>query len=96
MDPVERKKDDRIPKDFLEHGHYYGGMCRNTSVARWDATAQQFFHWREKFGRVFIESIKCYEDDDRYDVFLPFVDITRDFNRPIPLPEEEDDGGQEG
>ena len=89
MDPVEQNKDRRIPKRFLEHGHYYAGMCRNASLARWDATTQQFFHWRVKFGNRFIESIKCFEDDERYDVFLPFVDITEDFNSPIALPGEE-------
>ena len=27
---------------------------RNATVARWNAKEQRFYHWREKFGRIFI------------------------------------------
>jgi hypothetical protein len=62
-----------LPKDRLLHGHYYKGRCRNATVARWNADKQCFFHWREKFGNVFIETIKYPTDEtepwwDTFDV----------------------------
>jgi len=58
-----------LPKSALRHGAYYIGRCRNACVARWDATEQCFYHWREKFGRVFIEKIKHPVDESEFDVF---------------------------
>ena len=47
-----------LPKSALHDGAYYVGRCRNASVARWNARQQCFYHWREKFGRIYIEKIK--------------------------------------
>lgn len=58
-----------FPKDQLQHGVYYVGRCRNASVARWNADRQCFFHWREKFGVVFLEAIKHPDDESHFDVF---------------------------
>ena len=57
-----------IPKEQLIVGAYYKGRCRNASVARWDGKV--FHHWRRKFGTKFVETIKCPEDDDKFDVFV--------------------------
>jgi uncharacterized protein (DUF433 family) len=60
-----------LPKDRLVHGRYYKGRCRNATVARWNSEKQKFYHWREKFGRIYIETIK-YPTDERepwWDVF---------------------------
>jgi len=58
-----------VPKSVLRDGAYYIGRCRNACVARWHATEQCFYHWREKFGRVFIEKIKHPVDEPEFDVF---------------------------
>lgn len=58
-----------LPKDQLAHGAYYRGICRNATIARWNATRQVFHHWRHKFGETFLEDIKAPEDEQVYDVF---------------------------
>ena len=62
----------KIPKEQLKHGAYYNGRCRNATVARWNGDEQQFYHWRTKFGTTFIETIKCPEDEQRFDVFVTY------------------------
>lgn len=59
-----------IPKASLEHGAYYQGRCRNSSVARWDGNRQLFVYWRTKFSSTFLDEIKCPEDDVMFDVFV--------------------------
>ena len=60
----------KIPKDKLIHGAYYKGSCRNASIARWNAKEEVFYHFRQKFGWRFVETICCPEDDEHYDVFV--------------------------
>lgn len=60
-----------LAKAALIDGEYYMGRCRNACIARWSAEHQCFFHWREKFGRVFTEQIKHPVDDLVFDVFRP-------------------------
>jgi hypothetical protein len=60
----------KIPKEQLKDGAYYEGRCRNATVARWNATEQQFYHWRVKFATRFIETIRCPEDEKNFDVFV--------------------------
>jgi hypothetical protein len=62
-----------LPKDQLVHGRFYKGRCRNATIARWNADEQRFYHWREKFGRIFIETIGYPTDDERFDVLLDQV-----------------------
>jgi hypothetical protein len=40
-------------------------------VARWNGHEQTFYHWREKFGRIFIETIRYPTDEEEpwWDVF---------------------------
>jgi len=56
-------------RDALVDGAYYVGRCRNASVARWCAARGSFFHWREKFSRIYVEEIKHPVDELVYDVF---------------------------
>lgn len=58
-----------LPKSALHHGGYYVGRCRNACIARWNARQQCFYHWREKFGRIYIEKIKHPVDEPKFDVF---------------------------
>ena len=72
-----------IAKSELKHGAYYKGECRNASVARWNSDKQEFVNWRLKFGTEFTETI-CHPDDDEiYDVFTPFEEVSA--QREIPL-----------
>jgi hypothetical protein len=59
-----------IPKVELVVGKTYKGNCRNSDNAVWDGKV--FWYDRHKFGSTFRESINHYEDDDGYDVFVPF------------------------
>lgn len=61
-----------IPKKDLEDGEYYMGSCRNSEYAIWAAKLNCFIYKRTKFGSSFPETIKHPEDDDGYDLFLPF------------------------
>jgi hypothetical protein len=62
-DPVIKQED-------LQDGVYYNGRSRNASVARWDDKTRKFYYIRTKFGRSFVESIHCPENDKVYDVFI--------------------------
>jgi len=59
-----------IPKNELVEGYVYLGNCRNGDTAYWDG--EVFHYQRYKFGMWFDDTIKHYEDDDGYDVFVPF------------------------
>jgi hypothetical protein len=58
-----------LPKAELRHDEYYIGRCRNACIARWNSVEDCFYHWREKLGRTYIETIRYPSDDDIYDVF---------------------------
>ena len=64
-----------LPKSQLQHGHYYIGRCRNASVARWNANQQCFYHWREKFQRIYIKKIKHPIDEQEFDVFRVLAEL---------------------
>ena len=59
----------------LVDGKYYGGDCRNASVAKWNATKQCFTYMRSKFGDVFPEDINPPELDDGFDLFTAFEEV---------------------
>lgn len=78
-----------LSKDKLAHGGYYKGRCRNATVARWNAEDQCFYHWREKLGHIYIETIKYPTDEEElwWDVF----DVIEELPNPkfeIPFDEE--------
>lgn len=58
-----------LPKDRLAHGRYYKGRCRHATVARWHEPEQQFYHWREKMGLIYIDVIRHPDDEPFFDVF---------------------------
>lgn len=62
-----------IPKEQLIPGITYGGVCRNADNAVWNGSV--FVYDRYKFGITFKEEINHYEDDDEYDVFVPFEEV---------------------
>jgi hypothetical protein len=76
-----------IPKQFLVDKNYYAGKCRNAVIARWDAATNQFYHWRTKFGKTFIETIEYWDPEGRFDQFIPVFDVGPDFPEAIPIPE---------
>lgn len=80
-------RDSLITKQELIHGEYYYGFCRNANTARWNAERNKFYHWRDKFGQRFVETINHYEDDNGFDTFKPRQLI--DYGTPkIPFPSE--------
>ena len=78
-------KDYIIPKTFLQHGYWYAGHCRNATLARWDSRTGLFYYWREKFGRVFIESIEYWDPDGRFDQFIPVLMVGPQLPQDIPI-----------
>ena len=61
-----------IPKKDLIPGKEYIGSCRNSSKATWDG--EKFIYTRTKFGDSFEDTIKHFEDDDEFDVFIPIYE----------------------
>ena len=59
-----------ISKKDLVIGKKYSGVCRNSSEAVWNGKV--FEYKRYKFGFYYDDTINHYEDDDGYDVFVPF------------------------
>lgn len=60
-----------ISKENLILGQKYLGICRNSDVAIWNG--KRFEYKRNKFGSTFTEKINHFEDDNGYDVFVPFM-----------------------
>ena len=64
-------------------------VCRNACIARWNAEEQCFYHWREKFERIYIETIKYPTDEVEpwWDVF----DVVEELPNPkVEIPFDED------
>lgn len=59
-----------IHKADLISGKMYLGQCRNASVAEWNGN--EFVYERNKFGYTYGEKINHFEDDDGFDVFIPW------------------------
>jgi len=63
----------------LEDGCYYFGECRNADVAQWHADKKKFTYWRHEFyGDVYEEDINHFEDDNGYDLFIPYSKATKE------------------
>jgi uncharacterized protein (DUF433 family) len=69
-----------LAKENLRDGAYYKGRCRNATVARWNAGEQCFFHWRKKFDRIYIQTIKYPTDET--DWFLDVFDVVQELANP--------------
>jgi hypothetical protein len=74
-----------LPKDQLRDGAFYKGRCRNSAIARWNQSENCFYHWREKDGNIFIETIRypTAEKEPWWDVFNPVSDLP---NAPFEIP----------
>lgn len=59
-----------IAKNDLIVGKSYTGICRNANIAKWNG--KKFEYQRTKFGSTFTETVNHFEDDNGYDVFVPF------------------------
>ena len=58
-----------IPKKDLIKGQRYLGSCRNNSEAIWNGEC--FDYQRTKFGYTYWTTIKHFEDECYFDVFIP-------------------------
>ena len=59
-----------IPMKDLIVGKTYIGNCRNTYEATWNG--KEFTYKRYKFGTTFNDNINHFEEDDGYDLFVPW------------------------
>ena len=79
-----------IKKEHLEDGKYYSGFCRNANIARWSEKDNCFYHWRQKFTNVFVESIKHPDDEQVFDVFHAVMPIHNIVGiKEVNFPEEQ-------
>lgn len=63
-----------VRREDLRDGVWYAGLCRNASLAVWDAEKGVFWYLRWKWhGPPFAESIHHLADDDGYDLFVPMA-----------------------
>lgn len=62
-----------IFKEKLRKNKFYYGRCRNSSIAKWNG--KQFVYIRQKFNNSFKENINHFEDDNRFDLFIPLFEI---------------------
>jgi hypothetical protein len=62
-----------IPKSKLIIGKTYKGYCRNASEAIW--LGDKFEYQRYKFYEIFPERINHFEDDNGYDLFVPYKEL---------------------
>ena len=69
-----------LAKEYLRDGAYYKGRCRNATVARWNADEQCFYHWRKKFDRIYIQTIKYPTDET--DWFLDVFEVVQELPNP--------------
>jgi uncharacterized protein (DUF433 family) len=77
-----------LPKALLKHGAYYKGRCRNATIARRNAEEERFYHWREKFGRIYIETIMYPTDENEpwWDIFFVVEELqSSKFEIPFDL-----------
>lgn len=72
-----------IPKDKLEIGKYYYGKCRNSTIACWDGNV--FKYKRSKYGSYYNDKINHFQDDNKYDLFVPLYEIEPNKNQMICL-----------
>jgi len=60
-----------IAKEDLIDGAWYTGQSRSTNIAQWFRHGG--FHFpRYKFSGKYVDNINHFQDDDGYDVFVPF------------------------
>lgn len=80
---------DFVRKSDLIDGEYYYGHCRNAKCAKWIAERNVFVYIRTKFGSRFPEDINHPEDDDGFDLFVPFFRCYPTEDELVPPDEKE-------
>ncbi len=60
-----------IPKSELVHNEYYIGKHRNAKVAQWNKRTDCFDFMRRKFEYLLPETCEHFEDNSRFDLFVP-------------------------
>jgi hypothetical protein len=73
-----------IAKADLKDEQYYLGSCRNASVAVWDERRNCFYYQRHKFADIFAEGINHPEDENGYDLFIPFYEVEPKEGEHVP------------
>lgn len=81
---VEENKIFLMKKDLVK-GEFYFGQCRNAQVAVWNG--DKFIYIRSKFGSEFPEEINHFEDDNGFDLFLPYF-LLKEKDKEIPYIKE--------
>lgn len=77
-----------IPKKDLKDNYFYIGVCRNANVAKWSLKNNCFYYIRNKWNNFFLEKINHPEDDDGFDLFLPYEEIPRPFDKDWQHPNQ--------
>ena len=72
-----------LPVKELKDGCIYKGSCRNAGIALWDKATEKFYYIRYKWGTEFIEKINNLENDDGYDLFIPYYKIDAEENKNV-------------
>lgn len=61
-----------IPKDKLISGGWYIGQSRNCSIGQWFSKPGKFYFIKYKMGGKYVDDIPHFQDDNGFDVFVPF------------------------
>ena len=64
-----------IPKSELVSGDWYIGQSRSTNIAQWFSKPKKFYFIRYKMGGEYVDTIRHFQDDNGYDLFIPFKHI---------------------
>lgn len=61
-----------IAKEDLISGGWYTGQSRNTNIAQWFPNPGRFYFIRYKMDGKYVDNIHHFQDDNGYDLFIPF------------------------
>lgn len=67
-----------IAKEDLISGGWYIGQSRSTNIAQWFPKPGRFYFIRYKMDGKYVDDIHHFQDDNGYDVFIPFKHIIID------------------
>lgn len=61
-----------IAKENLIPGAWYIGQSRSANVAQWFPNPGRFYFIRYKMDGKYVDDIHHFQDDNGYDLFIPF------------------------
>ena len=64
-----------IAKKDLVSGAWYIGQSRSTNFAQWFSNPGRFYFIRYKFSGEYVDNMHHFEDDEGYDVFVPYKKV---------------------